>query len=74
MACMDNAVAIFDHQPETPAIHLEAVRLARQLVGLIEPCLTGPEATQETLREFYSAIRFSLREFEQKIRENGKSR
>jgi hypothetical protein len=68
------SMAIFDNQPEDPAIHLEAVRLAKRLVGIIEPCLPGPEATQEALREFYSAIRFSLKDFEQKLRENGKAR
>ena len=67
-------MAIFDNQPEDQAIHTEAVRLARRLVGIIEPCLPGPEVTQEALREFYSAIRFSLKDFQQKIRENGKAR
>ena len=67
-------MAIFDNQPEDPAIHLEAVRLAKRLVGIVEPCLPGPEATQEALREFYSAIRFSLREFKHSLRENGKAR
>jgi hypothetical protein len=67
-------MAIFDNQPEDPAIHLEAVRLAKRLVGIVEPCLPGPEATQEALREFYSAIRFSLREFKHNLRKNGKAR
>jgi hypothetical protein len=67
-------MAILDNHPEDPAIHLEAVKLAKRPVGIIEPCLHGPEATQEALREFYSAIRFSIKDFEQKIRENGKAR
>jgi hypothetical protein len=67
-------MAIFDNQPEDPVIHDESVRLARRLVGIVEPCLPGPEATQEALQEFYSAIRFSLRAFEQKLRRSGKGR
>ncbi len=74
MGSTGNPMAIFDNQPEDPAIHTEAVRLARRLVGIIEPCLPGPEATQQALTEFYSAIRFTLREFKQTIRENGKAR
>ena len=67
-------MAIFDNQPEDPVIHEEAVRLARRLVGIVEPCLPGPEATQEALREFYSAIRFGLKDFERKRRQNGRVR
>ena len=68
-------MAVFDHQPEDPAIHHAAARLAQRLVGLVEPCLPGPEAQQRALKEFYSAIRFSLREFKREvIREDGKAR
>jgi hypothetical protein len=68
-------MALFDHLPENPVIHHQAGRLARHLVNLVEPCLPGPEAQQRALKEFYSAIRFSLREFKPEvIREHGKAR
>ena len=67
-------MALFVHQPEDPAIHRAAVRLAQRLVGLVEPCLPGPEAQARALPEFYSAIRFRLREFAREIRQDGKAR
>jgi hypothetical protein len=68
-------MAVFDHQPEDPAIHRTAARLAQQLVGLVESCLPDPKAQQRALTEFYSAIRFSLREFKREaIREDCKAR
>jgi hypothetical protein len=50
------------------------VRLSRRLVGLVEPCLPGPEARQRALTEFYSAIRHGLREFAREIRREGRAR
>jgi hypothetical protein len=67
-------MAHFDHQPEDPAIHQAAVRLARRLVGLVEPCLPGPEAQERALTEFYSAIRSDLRAFAREIRQGGRAR
>jgi hypothetical protein len=67
-------MAIFDHLPEDPAIHRAAVRMAQRLVGLVEPCLPGPEARERALTEFYSAIRSDLREFAREIRQDGRAR
>jgi hypothetical protein len=61
-------------RPEEPAIHRAAVRLSLRLVGIIEPCLAIPEAAQRALTESCSTIRFSLKEFEQQIRNHGKAR
>jgi hypothetical protein len=45
------------------------------LQGISEPGLPGPEATQRALTEFDSEIRFSLREFQQRmIGKNAKTR
>jgi hypothetical protein len=65
---------IFDNQQEDPVLYEETVWLARRPVGIVEPCLPGPEATQEALREFYLAIRFGLKDFERKMRQNGRAR
>jgi hypothetical protein len=67
-------MATFDHQPEDPAIHHAAVRLARHLVGRIEAALPDPAAQQQALTDFYSEIRFGLREFERTIRQEGRAR
>jgi hypothetical protein len=45
----------------------EAVRL----VGIVEPCLSSPEVTQEALWKYYPAIRFSRWDFENRIRKTG---
>jgi hypothetical protein len=67
-------MALFDHQPEDPVIHSEAVALARRLVGRIEASVPDPEAQQQALTDFYSEIRVTLRRFKQKIQENGRAR
>jgi hypothetical protein len=48
----EDRLAVFDHRPEVPAIHHAAVRLARRLVGLVEPGLPGTEAPARALTEF----------------------
>jgi hypothetical protein len=67
-------MALFNHQPEDPAIHHAAARPARHLVALVEPCLPDPEAQERALTEFYSAIRLGLRELAREIHQDGKAR